>query len=212
MTIKNRALIACHECDLLQREAEAPSGGEADCVRCGAGLYRNKPHGQDRALAFLLAACILFVFANAFPLMELDANGIASSATLFDTVREMHQTGMTSIALLVFFTTILFPALELAAMVYILVPLKLGVVPRSIAPVYRVLIAIRPWGMIEVFMLGVLIAHVKLAQIATVYTGVALYALGGFMMLFAAAEASFEPRTMWQRVEELQGREGVPQT
>lgn len=212
MTIKNRALIACHECDLLQREAEVPAGGEAECVRCGAGLYRNKRHGQDRALAFLLAACILFVFANAFPLAELDANGIQSSTTIFGTVREMHEAGMTAIALLVFFTTIFFPALELAAMAYILVPLKLGVVPHSLAPVYRVLIALRPWGMIEVFMLGALIAHVKLTQIATVYTGIGLYSLGAFMILFAAAEASFEPRTMWQRVEELQDREGVPQT
>jgi paraquat-inducible protein A len=203
MTNKTSGLIACHECDLLQREPPLPPGGEAICVRCGAELFRRKPQGLDFALAFLLAAAIVFVFANAYPLMELEASGIRTSATIFDTVRELHESGMTSLAVVVFVTVIFIPALELATLLYLLVPLKLGTVPDSLPLVYRCLIAIRPWGLVEVFMLGALIAMEKLTQIATVYTGVALYAVGVYIMLFAAAEASFEPRALWERAEAL---------
>ena len=203
MTNKTSGLTACHECDLLQRDPALPPRGEAVCLRCGAGLYRSKPHGMDHALAFLIAAAIVFVFANTYPLMELETNGIQSSATLFDTVRELHETGMTSLAVVVFVTVMLVPALELFGLLYLLLPLKLGAVPDSLPLVYRCLVRIRHWGLVEVFMLGALISLVKLSQIATVYTGVALYAVGIYIMLFAAAEASFEPRAMWERVGAL---------
>lgn len=203
MTNKTSGLIACHDCDLLQREPALPPRGEAVCVRCGADLFRSKPHGLDHCLAFVIAAAIVFAFANAYPLMELDTNGVRSTATIFDTVRELHEAGMTSLAVVVFVTVLLVPAIEILSLLYLLVPLKLGEVPRAMPLVYRCLVAVRPWGLPEVFMLGALISFVKLTQIATVYTGVALYAVGVYIMLFAAAEASFEPRAMWERVEAL---------
>lgn len=206
MISNNDALIACDECDLLQRETQLPEHGEAECARCGAKLYRDKPQGLDNALAFLLAAAVVFVFANAFPLMELDARGLSSDATLFDTAYELHEFGMTSVALLMFATTILFPALVLGAFLYLLLPLRLGHVPRGVGHVFRFIHTIRPWAMVEVFMLGALVSLVKLTQIATVYPGIALFAVGAFIMLFAAGESSFEPREMWRRVAQIEGR------
>jgi paraquat-inducible protein A len=203
MALNNNNLIACRECDLLQRKVPLPRGATANCARCGAELFRRHPGGLDRTLAFFIAAAIAFVIANVYPVMDLDTKGMQTSATVFDSVRELHEYGMTSVAILVFVTTILAPALELSLLLYMLVPLKLGIVPRSLPLAFRLALAARPWGMPEVFILGALVALVKLKDIATVTPEMAFFAMGAFVLLLAAAESSFEPQAIWIRAERL---------
>ncbi|HUP29473.1 MAG TPA: paraquat-inducible protein A [Usitatibacter sp.] len=204
MTMKTNGLLACPECDALQREVPLPRNGCAECVRCGADLERDKPHSLDRTLAFMLAAAVLFAIANTYPLMELDAQGIQRSATLLDTSRALYEHDMPSVALLVLMTAIVVPAIELAVFLYMLLPLRLRVIPDGLPTAFRIAHAVRPWGMVDVFILGALVSLVKLTEIATVYPGVALYALGGYILLLTAGLASFEPHALWQRAEALQ--------
>jgi paraquat-inducible protein A len=194
------SLIACHECDLLQREVPLPTGRAARCGRCGAVLYRNTPDSLNRTLAYTLAAALLFAVANAFPIVGLDAQGNRTATTLFGTVRTLHDDGMTSVAALVFVTTILMPALELGAMLYMLLPLRLGRVPRGLPAMFRVVQSVRPWGMVEVFMLGTLVSLAKLAHLASVVPGIALWSFAALMLLLAAVSAAFDPRALWARV------------
>lgn len=204
MTMKTKGLVACPECDALQREVDLPRGGCAECVRCGADLFRDKPNSLERTLAFTIAAAVLFAIANAFALMELDAQGIVRTATLLDTSRELYEAGMWSVALLVLMTGLVVPALELAVLLYMLLPLQLGQIPEGLPFAFRAAHALRPWGMVDVFILGALVALVKLTQIATVHVNLSFYALGGYILLLTAALASFEPHAMWERAEALQ--------
>ena len=194
-------MIACHECDLLQREVQLAPGGTAHCARCEAVLYRDRPDGLDRTLACTLGAAVLFVLANAFPIVELEASGIGTSTTLWGTVRTLHSQDMTIVAGLVFITTILVPAIEIGAFLYMLVPLKLVRMPQGLPAVFRLVHAVRPWGMVEVFMLGTLVSLAKLAHLAHVVPGIALWSFGVLMFLVAAAAASFNPQALWARVE-----------
>lgn len=203
MPMKTTNLAACPECDLLQREPRLPLHGIAQCGRCGAELFRDKPHSLDYTLAFAAAAAIVFAFANAYPLMGLDARGIRTSAHLFDTAWALHVRDMTSVALLVFVTTIAVPVVQLAALLYMLVPLKLGFVPRHLPAAFRIVNAVQPWGMVEVFLVGSLVSLVKLTQVAKIDAEVGIYAVGGYVMLLASAIASFEPRELWRRAREL---------
>lgn len=203
MPMKTNNLVACPECDALQREVRLPAGGVAQCVRCGAKLFREKPDTLDHTLACITAAAVAFLCANTFPLMELDAQGIRTSATLFEASVELVESGWPSVALLVFVTTILAPALQLALALYLLVPLKLGFVPPRLNAAVRALDAIWPWGMLDVFLLGALVSLVKLTQLAEVYTGSALYFIGAYIVLIASAVAAFEPRALWRHVEAL---------
>jgi paraquat-inducible protein A len=203
MTTNTTRLTACPECDCLQREVAVPENGQAECVRCGAELWRNKPASLDRTLAFLMGAAMLFLVANMFPIMRLDAQGLETSSTLAGTAWALHNEGMTSVGILVFVTAVLAPTIEVGLMLYLLVPLRLGVVPRGLPIAFRIVNAIEPWGMVEVFMLGALVALVKLRHIATVHPGAALYAMAGFIMLLSAAAASFEDRALWERVDKL---------
>lgn len=194
------SLIACRECDLLQREIMLPAGGQACCSRCGAVLYRNKRDSLDRTLAFTVGAAVLFILANVFPVVGLEAQGNRTSTTLFGTVRTLHDQGMTSVAVLVFVTTILMPALDIGAMLYMLLPVRLGVVPKGLPAMFRLIQTVRPWGMVEVFMLGTLVSLAKLSHIASVRPGVALWSFGMLMFLVAAAAASFEAHDLWEQV------------
>ena len=196
-------LIACHECDLLQHEAKLPRGGVARCGRCGAELYRSHPHSLERTLALTAGAIVLFAVANSFPVIGLKAQGQVIQTTLYHTVQTLHDQDMTSVAALVFVTTIAVPALELFALSYLLLPLRLGRVPLHFAGVFRVLQAVRPWGMVEVFMLGVLVSLVKLAHVAGVVPGVALWSFGALMLVMAAISAVFDPRALWARAVSL---------
>jgi paraquat-inducible protein A len=203
MAMKTNNLVACGECDALQREVPVPAGGSAECARCGAVLFRHKPASLDLTLAFVLAAAVVFVLANAYPLMGLDARGLRTSATIFDTARDLQRSGMPSVAVLVFVTVIAMPVVQLCGMLYLLVPLKLGFVPPRIHLAYRIAAWVQPWAMVEVYLLGVLVSLVRLTQVAKVDAGLGIYAVGAYVMLLAAALAAFEPRALWRRVEEL---------
>ena len=203
MSIKTNRLLACPECDLLQREIALAPGAQAECGRCGAELFRCRPGSLERTLAFALAAAVALALANAFPLMALDAQGMRTSATILDTAGMLLARDMPSVAVLVFATTILFPALQLAALLYLLVPLRLGVAPPALGAAFRLAEGARPWAMLEVFLLGTLVSLVKLTDVASVEVGLALWFVGAYILLVAAALSAFEPQELWRRVDAL---------
>ena len=199
----NNDLTACQECDLLQREPVLPPGGLAECARCGARLFRERPNSLDHTLAYAVAAAVLFVLANTLPFMGLDARGIRTGAYLYETGWQLHEHGMSSIAILVLMTVILVPALQLSALLYMLIPLKLGQAPRHLAAAFRIAHHAQPWAMVEVFVLGSLVSLVKLTQVATVEVFPGIYCLGGYVLAQAAALGAFEPHELWERADAL---------
>ena len=193
-------LIACPHCDLLQRAMPLERGSLARCGRCELVLYRPHDENLDRPLAFTLAAAVLFIVANAFPIVELELQGQHTTATLFGTAQALFAQNMALLGGIVFFTTIVVPAVQLSAMAYVLLLLRMGHVPRYLPLALRALQAVRPWGMVEVFLLGMLVSLVKLAGMASVVPGTALWAFGGLLMMIAAAVASFDARAIWPRM------------
>lgn len=198
------SLVACHECDLLQREVPLPGGGVARCPRCGAELYRSHPYSLERSLALTMGAILLFAIANAFPIIGIRLEGLQVQTTLFHTAQMLYDADMKSLSVLVLLTTMIMPALQLSAMLYLLLPLRMGRVPPHFALVFRMLHAVQPWAMVEVLMLGVLVSLVKLAGLASVVPGIALWSFGALMMMMAAIAATFDPRALWARVAAAQ--------
>ncbi len=164
-------------------------------------LYRRTRNSLDRTLAFTLAAAILMIVANLFPIVALNFQGNHTSTTLFGSVRTLYNDEMRSVAALVFATTILMPALDVGAMLYMLLPLKLGWVPPGLPAMFRLVQVVRPWGMVEVFMLGTLVSLAKLGHLAHALPGIALWSFGALMLLVAAAAASFDADELWAHVE-----------
>lgn len=209
LTDNTAQLIVCHDCDLLQREIPLKPGCAASCRRCGALLYRNATDSIERTLAYTLAAAMLFVIANVFPLFAIELQGSHSQITLFGAVHSLWDQQMSFISLLVFLTTLLIPALELCTMIYLLLPLKFRHVPAGYIHFLRIIQIVRPWGMVEVFMLGVLVSLVKLTSSFKVIPGVALWSFGCLTLLLAAAASSFNTRDVWERLERKPGTEAA---
>jgi paraquat-inducible protein A len=210
MAPRSNALIACHDCDLLQREIPLNPGCAATCSRCGAVLYRNATDSIDRTLAYTLSAAVVFVIANVFPIFAIEVQGTVTGINLLGAVTSLKNQGMQTVSLVVLVTTILVPALELASMSYLLLPLKFMLVPPGYTVLLRLMRACEPWGMTEVFMLGILVSLVKLIATFKVIPGVALWSFGLLTLLLAAAAASFSTRDVWARLDRINGRGVAP--
>ena len=193
-------LIACHECDLLQREIALPPGRVARCARCGAKLYRTENRSIDHTLAMTLAAAVLFIMANAFPIIGLQIQATRNDTSLISAVHTLWNQGMWPVAGLVFFTTFLVPAIALATMIHILLAMRRGRIPVGFTMIMRVLQNFNPWGMVEVFIIGVIVALVKLTHYGTLIPGIALWSLGVLTLLMTATASSFNIHDVWNRV------------
>jgi paraquat-inducible protein A len=200
--MKTTSLIACHACDLLHRIKPLPDGGVAQCMRCGAVLYRQKKDSLDRTLSLTIAGLILFVVANTYPFLALKSGGLVQHTTLITGTKELYAQGMEIVALLVLFTSILAPLVHIIGMLYVLLPLKFNWLPRNLPRVFRLVQSLQPWGMLEVFMLGILVSVVKLAKMAKIVPGIALYSFLVLIFVMAASSASLDPHVIWKKWEQ----------
>ncbi len=196
-----RGLVACLHCDLLQRLPALEPGGSARCPRCNKELWRRRPDSLNRTLAFAVAALVLFGVANAVPMLGLSAVGHQASTTVMGGARQLWHDDREGVAALVFLTAILAPALQITIMLAIVVAALRPTPPRWIGPLLRHHPRARTWSMIEVMLLGVLVALIKIADYATVVPGLALFVLGTLVFVLAAMQAAFDPREVWERVE-----------
>jgi paraquat-inducible protein A len=196
-------MIACLDCDLLQYKIELAPGATARCLRCESALYARALHHIDYPIAWALTAVALFLIANAFPLLSLEVQGRETSTTLFGAAMTMQQQGNTFVAGLVLGTTLIAPLLVLIAMLYVLLPLRFGALAPGFVSLTRTLQAIAPWGMLEVFVFGILVSLVKLQHVATVIPGVGLWGFIALMLTSVAASANFDPHLVWQHIAEI---------
>lgn len=190
-------LIACHDCGAVFRRPALRPGQKACCARCGAVLCRAPRLSPDQLLALVLTALILLLIANLTPIVELSVQGQSNRATLFGSITALWSEGRQLVATLAFATTLGFPALELSALLAVLLIWRRDPNAPRTAPLLRAVQALRPWGMIEVFMLGVLVALVKLSHLARVLPGTALWAFAALTVLLATI-LSFDLKALWE--------------
>src|SRR5260370_11911041 len=198
--VGDASLIVCPHCDLLQRLPELAPGASARCPRCNKELWRRREDSLNRTLALSLAAAVLYIIANSVPMLGLTIVGRAASTTVLGGVETLWQDGQEIVAVLVFFTVVLAPALQIGLMLAIVLGALRASAPRWVGTLLRHHPTTGTWSMIEVMMLGVLIALVKIADYATVIPGVALFVLGALVFVLAAMQASFDPREVWQKI------------
>ena len=169
-------------------------------------LYRNATDSIDRTLAYTLSAAVVFMVANVYPIFSIEVQGSFTGINLMGAVRSLWNQEMQAVSTVVLITTVIVPAMEMFTMVYLLLPLKFLRVAPGHTHLLRLMRMARPWGMIEVFMLGVLVSLVKLTGSFKVLPGVALWSFGVLTLLLAAAAASFSSRDVWARLDRVHGR------
>jgi len=204
MRVEPAPLRECPLCGLFQSVPGLARGTTARCVRCHAPLAHGRTDPQGRALALATTALLLFALAASEPFMQLDLRGQGSQTTLFAGPEALRDNGMWELAIVVLATTTLAPLLKLAALLWVLIGLRLRHRPPFLAAAFRLVEHLTPWAMVEVFMLGVFVAYTKLSDLAPVHVGIAVYALGGIMLAMAGADAAIDHATVWADIQRHQ--------
>jgi paraquat-inducible protein A len=198
-------VVACPDCDLLQRIPELPPDEAACCPRCGRKLATCKPGSLERTTALAVAAAIAFLITNMEPLMVLSLSGREASTTIAGGVWQMWEQGERITALFVALFAVIAPALQIGFLLAILLSVRRPPAPRWVGRLLRWVVIAASWSMVEVMMLGILVSLVKIAAVATVVPGVGIFAAGGLLLLLAAMSASFDPRDAWSRIRWVKG-------
>jgi len=193
--------VACPDCDLLQRIPPIPPGEKACCPRCGSVLARQPAGPPDLPLALAITAALVFIVANTTPLMDLAVLGRTASTTVIGGALEMFREGEQITAILVAFCAVIAPGGYIAFMLTLLLGARQDPVPVWVAAMLRWVHHFEMWSMLEVMMLGILVALIKIAQLATVHAGLGMYAVGALILLFPAIVVTFDSRALWRRVE-----------
>ncbi|PIW50944.1 MAG: paraquat-inducible membrane protein A [Zetaproteobacteria bacterium CG12_big_fil_rev_8_21_14_0_65_54_13] len=190
-------VLACHGCDLVYQLEDLPVGSKALCNRCGALLRRHVANSVERSLALNIAALFSFVIANAFPFLSLEVMGRIEETRLITAAVALYKAGMWELGLLVFLTSVLFPLMTLLGMLYVLLPARFAIRLPGVALVFRIVCNVNPWSMLQVLMLGVLIAIVKLLDLADIIPGIGFFAFIALLALTTAAYANFDAAALW---------------
>ncbi len=193
--------LACIECDLLVTVGELGPGDRASCPRCGHLISARVPEGLTRSMAFGLAAMVLLVMSNVFPFLSLEASGLENVMTLPRGVLELYRDGYGEVSALIFAVIVVIPALVIVTIVALAVPLVRGRGAPWLVPAGRLLFWLSPWSMVEVFVIGVIVSLIKIADMATVHIGISFWSYVGFALCFTFAMSSLDRLELWTEVE-----------
>lgn len=181
-----------------------PDGGSAICPRCGGVLFRRQRQTVEVTLALTTAAAILFVVANAYPFLSFEMQGQITQTTLSSGALALWGQGRYAVAVLVFLTTIAAPALQISLLLYVVGPIHLRWRAPGAVAAFRWVERFRPWSMMEVFLIGIMVALVKLADMANIVPGLALWAFGLLIPILAGTSAFLDPEIVWREIGDLE--------
>ncbi|USG62971.1 paraquat-inducible protein A [Sneathiella marina] len=195
--------LACPECDLVHAIADINEGEQGRCTRCGALLFVRHRNSLDRSLAFALTGFLFFILANMFPLLTFELDGRSQSNRLIDGAIAFLNEGYWELGIVVFVSSVLAPMMVLIVLISLLLPLRLNRLPFNPQFQIRMLMHLRPWAMSEIFILGIIVAFVKLSDFAEVSVGLSLFA---FVLMVAAtvmAYLTLDDEALWSRLDEV---------
>ena len=197
------AVLACETCGLTQRVGPLDAGTVAECIRCGSAVASRSVLGVDVTAALTLAALVLYIPANIYPILSMNMYGNYTENTVWDGVISLWQYDQYFIAIVVFLASIVIPLLKLIGLFFLVASVKWGKGRRlrGRTRIYKFIDAIGPWAMLDVFLLAILVALVKLGDIARVVPGPGLLAFTCVVVLTILASQSFDPRLIWNRNE-----------
>lgn len=176
-------------------------GEKAVCPRCVAPLLSNPRNSLHRTAAFALASALLFVVANSFPFMTLEAGYRHSQMRLWQSASGLEEQGYPYLAAAVSFFVLGAPALLIGGLLYLTLPLLRSRRLPGAIPICRWVLWARRWNMIEVFLLGALVSLLKLGKLASLTLGTSFWAFVALIICLTSALASIHPRELWARLE-----------
>ncbi|MDP9141330.1 MAG: paraquat-inducible protein A [Pseudomonadota bacterium] len=194
-------LSICEDCDAVFERRALARGEAAFCARCGCELYRGRHVNLDSMLAVTVASLILFALMNILPVVFIKFGKTVASPTVWDAILASYDAGIGLVAVIVAVCMLGLPLVQLLLYLYVLPPLRAGRVPRHFGLAMRALRHARPWSMVEVFLVGVLVTSVKLAKDFELTIGAGLYCMAALTVMLTVL-LTFTLHEIWERAEE----------
>jgi len=203
-TALTASLVSCHSCHLLSKARPLSKGSFAVCPRCGAALHSRKPNSIARTWALVIAAAIFYIPANILPITRVISLGKAQTDTIMSGVIYFVKSGSWPIALVIFVASIFVPLLKLIILIYLLISVQLKSKwrPKDRTRLYRITEAVGRWSMVDIYVVTLLVALVKLGALATIEAGPGAVFFAGVVIITIFAAMSFDPRLIWDAQEQ----------
>ena len=203
MTAASASLLSCHSCNLLSKMSGSHGHSHALCPRCGAPLHQRKTNSLTRTWALVIAAFIFYVPANVLPITVVTSLGKTQADTIMSGVIYFVLTGMWPIALVIFVASVAVPLIKLFVLSYLLISVqrKSRWRPEDRTRLYRIAEAVGRWSMVDIFVVTILVALVKLGGLATIDAGPAASYFAAVVVSTIFAAMSFDPRLIWDVME-----------
>jgi len=195
-------LIACRSCDLLLDRVVPPPGKVARCPRCHNTLISNRRNVIDNTLAAAVSTAVLMVAAIFFPFISLAEAGLHRDASVMDAIGAFASGWSAPLTIAVAAFIVVIPVTRAAALIYALLPLRLGRAPASgAAHSFRLAMALRPWSMAEIFIVGVAVALVKVTDLADVSLGPSFWAFSALILIVVFENKTLCEWTIWRLLD-----------
>lgn len=194
-------VMACPDCDLLLRQIGLARGHKAVCPRCGHMLYSAKKDSVDKTLALSLAGLILYLPANFMPLMTLDTLGLEKSASIYDGVIALYQHKYVFVAIMVVLTSLVFPLIKLSLLFMVSLALKMRFFPAGLVHLMRCYHHLDEWGMLEVYMVGILVTIVKMYHMAHIQYNAGFFCFVGLLWVALGSTVVLDEHLFWRLIE-----------
>jgi paraquat-inducible protein A len=194
------SLHECASCGLLQTIPALTPGMTAHCARCPATLRHTSSHPLEHSIALTTAALVLLTIMCLTPLMGVEKAAISRSAYLFSGPAELARRGMSPLAAVVLFVTVVAPFGKLIGTLYVLIRLREARPPHYLRRVFLVAERLRPWSMIEVFVFGVFVAYVKLSDLVHLQLDPGVFALLALTVVLIWSDAALDREAIWDRL------------
>ena len=203
MTAAAASLLSCHSCNLLSKMSGSHGHAHALCPRCGAPLHQRKTNSLTRTWALVIAALIFYIPANVLPITVVTSLGKTQADTIISGVIYFMLTGMWPIALVIFVASVAVPLIKLFVLSYLLISVqrKSRWRPEDRTRLYRIAEAVGRWSMVDIFVVTILVALVKLGGLATIDAGPAASYFAAVVVTTIFAAMSFDPRLIWDVME-----------
>lgn len=203
-------LVGCHECDMLLRKPQLAVGDRAECPRCGFVLFSHNQQVVRRSLALVIAALLFYVPANFLPIMQINVLGQSSEDTIWSGVLSLYDAGglLKAIALVVFLCSMVIPLVKLLIQFVVLLTIRFNVGRSFGLLLYRMYHHLKEWGMLEVYLMGILVSIVKLIDIASPTLDFGLACFVALLLVQVWLEVTMEPHQIWEALsgEDLHAR------
>lgn len=195
----DHGLAACPACALVSPVAEGR------CPRCGSRLHLRKPGSIQNTVALMLAAAALYVPSHLLPVMTVVELGVVTHNTIIKGMMTFWNTGAYPIAIVIFTASILIPLLKIVALTWLCLAAtgKVHPSPTALGRLYLLTELLGRWSMVDIFVVGILVSLVQLGNYMTITPGPGALAFAGVVMLTMFAAMSFDPRLLWDRLDEM---------